>query len=135
MSSDAPTGERIIDILCARALQAAGRGFPATEEEIDSFEASLAVAEEERGRLAIIVEDALQHAFEQKDDRGDSPLPSVLGRIRGQFSSASLSYAARKAKDEELSPELEDELQRLMDEAPDAAAEEDPEYGDDMERG
>jgi len=122
MNSIPAEEDRVLWILCARALQRSGQGFPATDEEIDACEASYEASPEEEARWLDIKQRILDAARQELEagTHGSGILdnvtpfhpstPSVDEPVPG------LAAAARKGDAEQMSPELAEEVERIIDE-------------------
>jgi len=126
-------------VLCARALQRTGEGFPSTDEEIGAFEASLQVPPDEKARLASrlsdIVDSAMREASGDADASVGSRCVSAFERLERERSSEGRAMAARGASASQLSPELEQKLKQIIDEDSDESATESSEDESDETQG
>lgn len=123
MSTSHKDSDRVFRVLCARALQRHGEGFPSTDEEIAAFEDSYEPTPEEKTRFAAKLSKIIEWAA-ARVEKGDgsrkgparvglSTIFEMLSRLRAK---EELRAAARKAKRGELSPDLEEKIRRIIDE-------------------
>ena len=133
MNSIPAEEDRVLWILCARALQRSGQGFPSTEKEIDAHEATYEATPEEEARWLGIKQRILDAARQELEagTHGTGILDKVTpfhpspppadGPVSG------LAAAARKGDAEQMSPELAEEVERVIDESEPDDDEEDQE--------
>ncbi len=141
MSAREQDADRVFRVLCARALQRHGKGFPSTEQEIEEFEASYSPTEDERKAFA-------------------KALPRILDRVHGWLGAGeelhaadgravdirkmlarrdeeAVAMAARGGQVDGLSQELADELEQIAEESEELSEEQEPEEpgGPEVEGG
>ena len=125
--------DRVFRVLCARTLQRHGKGFPSTEDEIEEFESKYTPSAEEEERLASLVARAVERAQTAMNSEAASNAPGRDGQTLKEFQ-AERAASARGAQTEGLSPELEEEVDRVIESDEKASGEDQPE-GDAASNG
>jgi hypothetical protein len=123
MNSIPAEEDRVLWILCARALQRAKQGFPSTDEEIEAYEAIYDAIPEEEARWPQLKQRILDAARRELD--AGTHGAGLLGKTKPLLPSAGsphnlssgLAAAARKGDAEQMSPELTEEVKRIIDES------------------
>jgi len=112
--------DRLFRVLCARALQRHGQGFPSMEDEIRNFERTYVPSPEEQLKLPELIERLLTGA-QEASRQGEKYEPPNYENFctRRQDTSGSSRAAARGAQGDGLSPEMENQIQRMIDDAED----------------
>lgn len=109
-------GDRLFRILCARALQRAGEGFPSTDEEIARFEESSAVTSEQQAEFIARLDQIVDRAFEEAGCEADpEKKPCVFDKLNEMADTSDLAAAARKARGKELSDELRQRIEGAIE--------------------
>lgn len=119
MSEQPGDEDRLFRILCARALQRNGKGFPSTEKEIKDSEAGLILTDKEKGRLASLVSRLIARAEASIKDSDASDASEkhreVLRRLHDVQEKGVSAAAARGAQADGISPELAKEIDRVIE--------------------
>ena len=121
---DKEKNNRLFRLLCADALRNKGKYFPQTDEEIDAFEKLQQPTEEEKKRFEEIKDRVIQQTLKvtdssdgeiECDEESLSQRMADLQTYRqpGKFKMAS---AFRKPKDKEISKELDDKINKVIEE-------------------
>jgi len=130
--------ERLLWVLCARALQRHGEGFPSTEQEIEAFESSCVPSEEERARLKRLLPHILKQIREcggpEEVESFEHSPPGDRARTLGDATRGDRTEApraaARAADRQRLSPDLLKRIERVIEQSEEASDQEEPKQGD-----
>lgn len=115
--------ELVFRILCARAFKEQGEAFPTTDEEIKAFAETYTPSSEEREHFHAIVESEIDFAAEAAEEAMPGQDSNSPRRVRNIFELQSErpvpqyneASAYRKPKDSEISKELDEEINRIID--------------------
>ncbi|HOX05901.1 MAG TPA: hypothetical protein PK280_05830 [Planctomycetota bacterium] len=116
MSHDSRS-DTLLCVLCARALQRKGEGFPSTAEEIAAFKAAHSISAEDMARFRVLAQRMVDVALAEADK--DTPQISILPRrllTNTPEDAQGFRYAARKAQGANISDDLKKVIDHLIDE-------------------
>ena len=129
--------DRLFWAFCARAMQRAGQGFPSADEEIEAYEAAYRPDPEEEKRFGELLQrvlgDARKELQQGKDGTGYIGKRAILERLGELRMQQGLAAAARKSGAEPISPDLAEDVERMIDESEHSESEntDAPEGGDE----
>jgi len=113
---------KIFYVLCARAIQRIGQGFPASDKEIQEFESTYHPSPEEiafcNNEFDHIIESAFQ-AYAESDNVEDALIKMSSHQSSPRFlpfRNNTFLAAARNSKSNKISKELEGDIERIIDE-------------------